>query len=87
MDWKIMSQIRLRKHFDTVKKAMTQIGKKKKELSQNFVSKCHAQYRKKWDLLFQETCFIKEWIDGGGELDKNWREEEVIGGQGNKGER
>ena len=26
-----MSQIRLRKHFDTVKKAMTQIGEKKKE--------------------------------------------------------
>lgn len=30
---------------------------------------------------------MKEWIDGGGELDKIWREEEVIGGQGNKGER
>ena len=29
---------------------------------------------------------MKEWIDGGGELDKIWREEEVIGGQGNKGE-
>ena len=26
-----MSQIRLRKHFDTVKKAMSQIGKKKKK--------------------------------------------------------
>lgn len=24
---------------------------------------------------------------GGGELDKIWREKEVIGGQGNKGER
>ena len=71
MDWKILSQIRLRKHFDTVKKAMSQIGKKKKKknypriLCQNVmhnIEKSGICFSRKLVLLRSGSMVVVNWI-------------------------